>query len=230
MREVSSKRWNEAQEYEKFYWKNIPNSTLKNDYLEGSKKVKLEIQRITNLSKQKKVLQIGCGPEDVIHHWGGKNNFAVDPLVDFFKKRKLLKHSGVKMQKAVGESLPYTSNYFDIILLINVLDHVQDPQKVINEVRRCLKKGGIFYIRTNVRSIILLPLLKLIWKTKFSTAKGHPHLFLERNIDSLLINGNLEIIKSWATKPKFNWKIFFSIRKFAQFLIEYNYTCICQKY
>jgi SAM-dependent methyltransferase len=43
---------------------------------------------------------------------------------------------------AVGERLPFPQAYFDIILSHEVLEHVTDDQKVINEMVRTLKVGG----------------------------------------------------------------------------------------
>lgn len=41
--------------------------------------------------------------------------------------------------------LPFKNNSFDFIVAINMLHHVKDPEKVLNEAFRVLKKGGILY-------------------------------------------------------------------------------------
>lgn len=40
------------------------------------------------------------------------------------------------------ENLPFQDNSVDIILNIAVLEHVPNPEKVVNEIHRVLKKGG----------------------------------------------------------------------------------------
>jgi 2-polyprenyl-3-methyl-5-hydroxy-6-metoxy-1,4-benzoquinol methylase len=47
---------------------------------------------------------------------------------------------------AVGEQLPFAANSFDLIISLQVLEHVQNPRAVINEVFRVLKPGGYIYI------------------------------------------------------------------------------------
>lgn len=47
---------------------------------------------------------------------------------------------------ADAKKLPFSSNKFDIALLLQVLEHVDQPQEVINEASRVLKPGGIFII------------------------------------------------------------------------------------
>ena len=48
--------------------------------------------------------------------------------------------------KGVGESLPFLSESFDVVVATLVLCSVQDPPKVLQEVSRVLKKGGIMYV------------------------------------------------------------------------------------
>ena len=45
-----------------------------------------------------------------------------------------------------GEHLPFQSGYFDLIVCMDVLEHVQVPQQLIAEAERCLKPGGLLYI------------------------------------------------------------------------------------
>lgn len=46
---------------------------------------------------------------------------------------------------AVGEQLPIASNSIDLIVSLQVLEHVRNPQAVIQEAFRVLKPGGCFY-------------------------------------------------------------------------------------
>jgi SAM-dependent methyltransferase len=47
-----------------------------------------------------------------------------------------------------GERLPFSDQYFDLILADYVLEHVADPPALASEVRRTLKPGGWFCART----------------------------------------------------------------------------------
>ncbi len=45
-----------------------------------------------------------------------------------------------------GERLPFPEGYFDIIVCMDVLEHVQRPADLLAETNRCLKPGGLLYI------------------------------------------------------------------------------------
>lgn len=42
-------------------------------------------------------------------------------------------------------NLQFTSNFFDVVICNHVYEHVQDPQKMMDEIYRVLKPGGICY-------------------------------------------------------------------------------------
>ncbi len=45
-------------------------------------------------------------------------------------------------------ALPFPDNAFDTIILKDVLEHVNDPQHLVTEARRCIKKNGTLFIST----------------------------------------------------------------------------------
>jgi 2-polyprenyl-3-methyl-5-hydroxy-6-metoxy-1,4-benzoquinol methylase len=47
---------------------------------------------------------------------------------------------------AAGEALPFPDARFDIIMCVDVLEHVADPERLVAEVSRCLKPGGLCQI------------------------------------------------------------------------------------
>jgi ubiquinone/menaquinone biosynthesis C-methylase UbiE len=45
-----------------------------------------------------------------------------------------------------GEKLPFCSNYFDVILFSQVLEHIPDDDLALSECYRLLKKGGVLVV------------------------------------------------------------------------------------
>jgi 2-polyprenyl-3-methyl-5-hydroxy-6-metoxy-1,4-benzoquinol methylase len=47
---------------------------------------------------------------------------------------------------AAGEALPFPDALFDIVMCVDVLEHVRDPEALLAEISRCLKPGGLCQI------------------------------------------------------------------------------------
>lgn len=54
-----------------------------------------------------------------------------------------------KIIKLADHKIPYEDNTFDIVFSDNVLEHVQNPDFVFQEIIRVLKAGGIFMSKTS---------------------------------------------------------------------------------
>ncbi len=228
MKTVSEKRWDDAQSYEKQFWKGKYVGGG-DGYAKQCQLVMDVLKKYTEIEQSTKVLQIGCGPEDVIHHWEVGITYAIDPLIDYYNDLAILKTGSVEHHSGRGEEMPYSDDFFDIVIINNVLDHVQDPGKVISEIGRCLKKNGYLYISTNVRNKLQLPLLKLLWTTRVATSKGHPYLFTKENIRSLLAAHRFGILESWSYKGT-GFRMSFSFRNFKklmQWIIGYRHVYLC---
>ena len=103
--------------------------------------------------KDKKLLEIGAGVGTflVIARTKYKiNAFGIEPSKDEFSpfneiSQTLLKEYNLPENiiiSAAAEKLPFNENSFDLIYSTNVLEHVQNPQLVIEESIRVLKPGG----------------------------------------------------------------------------------------
>jgi len=201
---VSSNRWNIAQESEKEYWADYDTESI---YKEsgGRNPARLKImteewKKWMTLKKDTKILQVGCGPEDVINYFTQGKCYSIDPLADFYKERFKLDYKRTNLVKGVGENLPFPDNYFDVVILANVLDHVHIPEKVLDEIHRVLKQDGIFHFEvfTYQNSFIGLAKIYSFFKKILNNQIyniHHPYMFNKKKIKNLLIQKNFIILK-----------------------------------
>lgn len=52
----------------------------------------------------------------------------------------------LEIRQGAAENIPYPDNYFDFVNICEVLEHVEDPQKLLSEVHRVLKPRGRAYL------------------------------------------------------------------------------------
>jgi ubiquinone/menaquinone biosynthesis C-methylase UbiE len=100
--------------------------------------------------KGKKVLDLGCGPHGGLIGFTDCDKYGVDHLIEEYKKigYPLDKH-GIKYYQAKSEKLLFPNSYFDVVICINALDHVDSLRKTIKEISRILRKDGIFIAQIN---------------------------------------------------------------------------------
>lgn len=105
-----------------------------------------------NYLKGKTVLDIGCGPYGAIGKLNAKLIFGLDPLVEEYDKRFHLNIDGVIYLNSASESIPMLSNYFDLIISRNALDHVDNMRQTIKEIWRVLKPDGEIRLSINYQT------------------------------------------------------------------------------
>jgi 2-polyprenyl-6-hydroxyphenyl methylase / 3-demethylubiquinone-9 3-methyltransferase len=117
----------------------------------------------------KKVLDVGCGGGFLAEEFA-KDGFEVtgiDPAfnsLEAARKHAVQNGLAIDYQAGQGESLPFSDGCFDIIACCDVLEHVDDVDRVIKETSRCLAKGGIFLFDTVNRTLKSKLVLIKIWQ------------------------------------------------------------------
>lgn len=183
---TNKSRWSKAQDYEKNWWDKRHNS-IDLGYLKRFSSDLLEFcSPYYTFSKQSKILEIGSGPAGILTHLPGIIRCAVDPLEDFYstvETYKAYRDKNVQYSNAMGENLPYEDNKFDFVIMDNVLDHCESPEKVVSEINRVLLSGGIVYFKQNVYHNLGKMIRNLL--EKFEYDKGHPHNFTKKDVIQL---------------------------------------------
>lgn len=102
--------------------------------------------------KKLKVLDVGCGT----------GTFNISPIINKIKDAEIY---GVDISKKMIEvalgrfpkcrfkvadahKLPFDSNFFDVVISRQVLEHLKEPLKAVKEMKRVVKKKGIVIVST----------------------------------------------------------------------------------
>jgi len=95
--------------------------------------------------RDKYILDCGCGSGDYVLEFlkYSPNVFGIEYDEDKVRSFKLLNSSPEKVMVGDGEHLTFQNDKFDLVLLNEVLEHVSDEEKILKEIYRVLKPGGV---------------------------------------------------------------------------------------
>ncbi|MBN2629737.1 MAG: 3-demethylubiquinone-9 3-O-methyltransferase [Rhodobacteraceae bacterium] len=101
----------------------------------------------------KAVLDLGCAGGFMAEAMAarGANVTGIDPAAEAIAAaRSHARSQGLRIgyDVGVGEALPYDAAGFDAVVCVDVLEHVTDLHKVLAEVARVLRPGGLFLYDT----------------------------------------------------------------------------------
>ena len=119
-------------------------------------------QKIGNLKKifeKKKILDLGCGGGILAETLAeeGANILAIDlskKLINEAKKRAKFKKLKIDYKCQSIKNLENSGAKFDIILCLEVVEHIKDYKNFVELALKCLKKDGIIIFSTINKSFI----------------------------------------------------------------------------
>lgn len=105
------------------------------------------------LKKGEKILEVGCGNGYYLNLLNRLNLelelIGVDNDPQALRDaKKYISDEKVKLILDNAQNLPLRSNNFDKIILSEVIEHVEDEQKILSEIYRVLKPEGVLVLTT----------------------------------------------------------------------------------
>ncbi|MGH7123536.1 MAG: class I SAM-dependent methyltransferase [Stellaceae bacterium] len=97
-----------------------------------------------------RLIDIGCGPRGSLE-WAemAAECVGLDTLANEYLKLGADRHR-MRYVNAPSESIPFPAGYFDAAFAFNSLDHVRDPDRSIAEIKRIVRRGGVFLLITEI--------------------------------------------------------------------------------
>lgn len=90
----------------------------------------------------KKILDLGCGDGTRLGLLKTNAEKVGVDISDYGIKKARKEYKNVEFIKADIDNLPFPDENFDLVYSMFVLEHVQNPEKAIDEAIRVLEKGG----------------------------------------------------------------------------------------
>lgn len=177
---------------------------------------------LDSIESNKNVLDIGAGPYGLANYLLDKGcNVVTLDQYDVVQPHPKVKHKVIDFNCPFSESI----DGFNYILIMDVLEHLLDPQRFMdglsdkftsNNQKLILSTGNIAFILTRISLLFG----NFNYTKSGILDKTHTRLFTFRTFKSLILNSNLEIVKTQGIPAPFP-KIF-GDNSFSRFLLFIN--------
>lgn len=116
----------------------------------SAQRVRDRVETFQPIKEDARVIEVGSGAHGLIFYFGAGQGVGVDPLAVSYGSLFPGWQKCAQTIAAVGESLPFADQSFDLVLCDNVVDHAESPQRIVGELARILAPGGILYFTVNI--------------------------------------------------------------------------------
>ena len=100
-----------------------------------------------------RVLDVGCGAGNMAHHLDHYGHvIGVDP---YPKPLEVARRRGLEVRQASATEMPFPDCSFDLVALLDTVEHIADEAAVFDECRRVLRPGG--------KLLVTVPALMWLW-------------------------------------------------------------------
>ncbi len=139
------KRWSAAQSREDVFWQGdgVLDSQM-DRVISRYGPVLEEIEE--RLDTHSAILDVGCGPTCSAQLFTVGLKTYLDPLMDSYLESYPEKLPEGEKICSTAEEIPKPDESFDVVLCVNALDHMLDPDKALAEMGRVMKRDGIFVL------------------------------------------------------------------------------------
>lgn len=101
--------------------------------------------RSAGLELGSKVLDIGCGDGlllDRVSETYPAQGYGIDVSQNSLLRATAECMDGFRLARSDGRQLPFKDDYFDLVLSMDVLEHIERPELVVREAARVLRSSG----------------------------------------------------------------------------------------
>lgn len=161
-----------------------------------------------NIGKERarNILDIGCGTGEILNFLNSKKGLGVDISSQMIQKActKFKSKKSLKFMVFDIEKNPLKGN-FDYILLIDVIEHLTNPQKAIQNIAYSMSLETKLIL--GMINPFWEPILMVLEKLRLKMPEGVHHRISERELIDIFNRNNLKILakKTYLPSSRFNF-------------------------
>ena len=135
-----------------------------------------------------RLLDIGCAVGFFLHHAQSCGWSVAGVDLSAWARRRTHARFGIRVHPSLASPPP---SAFHVVTAFQVLEHAQDPVRLLNEAHRCLRPDGTLLIETWDRSSTVARLFGRTWQQV--TPPSVIHLFTRKSLAALLARCGFEL-------------------------------------
>jgi len=131
------------------------------------------------------VLDVGCGAGNMAHHlahYGRVIGVDTHP-----KPLEVARQRGLEVRSGSADDLPFDDQTFDLVALLDVVEHVPNEHGVFSECRRVLKPGG--------KLMVTVPALMWLWSQN-DVLNAHQRRYTRAELRDKLTHHGFRVLRA----------------------------------
>ena len=138
------------------------------------------------IGRRGRILEIGCGRGLLLRHLAQLGHECHGIERSALAARRAAQSEELRVYTQPLEKCHFADEYFDVVILWHVLEHLDHPQATLAQISRLLKPGGLLYLEVpNLSSL-----------QSCSTGKNWFHLDVEHHLYHFSLNGLHQLLLS----------------------------------
>lgn len=187
-------------------------TTLVYEFKEDPQSSHNKIAKWVKQLKISKILDVGCAggflSKALGHEWKGEL-IGIEKDLTWSTSKNLIRYRkvfwGDLEKKGVKEMVGKENQNFEAVIFADILEHLNKPEKILNDVKKILKPGGYLIVSLPNTNYLPILIIRLIFP-KFRMFKGpldktHKHFYNLNNAKKILNKNNFTIKDMQATPP-----------------------------
>jgi 2-polyprenyl-3-methyl-5-hydroxy-6-metoxy-1,4-benzoquinol methylase len=179
---------------------------------EGKAKSHRDVNYLDDLKVIEKIkptgnfLDIGTNAGFFLRHTKGRkwNVTGIDPSPVLSEMAR--KHFGLNVKTCYLNEAGFENEIFDVVTMTDVFEHIPEPKKILEDIKKVIKKDGILFIKVpnGKYNMLKLWLAKAAGKTKdYDIFDSYEHVthFTHKTLKRMLAECGFKAAKSYIGKP-----------------------------
>jgi len=164
------------------------------------------LKRIEKLVPKGKLLDLGSAAGFFLDEAKSRGWEAKGIEFSSWSKNYAEEHFGLTIYDRPLEKLNWPKESFDAVTMLDVIEHVTEPRKLLSEVKKILKPKGVFVITTPNIDSLAAKLTKEKW---YAILPGHLFYLSSKTLEAILLEIGFRVVEKKNHTRYFSLAYFF---------------------